>query len=1027
MSSNPFFDDAPPQRPAGPQRPTAPPPRRPRALLITGGILLVLFLSTSAFAAFWTERLWFSSIGFSSVFSTLLWTRVGLFLVFGALMALTVGGSMALAYRLRPGFRLNTPEQAGLDRYREALVPIRWYLLIGVALVMGAFAGSSAAGQWRTFLLWRNGTDFGSTDRWFKQDVGFYVFDLPWLHYVVDFLMAATLVSLLASALVHYLFGGIQFVTRRDRFSPAAQAQVSVLLGLFVLAKAADYWLERYDTLNASGSLIDGVTYTDVHAVIPARNIMAGIAVICALLFFVNLWRRTWTLPAVGLALMALSAVLLGLVWPGVVQRFQVTPSEGDKERPYIQANIDATQEAYDIQDVEESSYQGSVEVEEDQLRDDALAAGIRLVDPTLVSETFEQTQQIKGYYSVPDVLDVDRYVIDGQERDLVLAVRELNQDGLPASAQNWNNLHTVYTHGYGMIAAFGNQRDLANETQVVNRGDGGLAWAEEDIPPRGQLTELAAEEGKDDLNGTPGYRGQIYFGEQSPDYSIVGMPPNGRDIELDLPEGLDGAGAENYSTYDGAAGVDVGNVWRKLLYAVKFSEPSLFLSNRVHGNSRILYDRDPTLMVQKVAPWLTVDGDAFPAMVDGRIVWILDGYTSTDQYPQSAKDSVDAMTADSIGDDNQFRTLPTDEINYMRNAVKAVVDAYDGTVKLYEWDEEDPIMKAWQEAFPDTVLPKSEIPESLLEHMRYPEDLFKVQRYQLQQYHVSDANDWYQKNDAWQVPRDPNADESLQPPYRLSVSMPEENGDQAAPVFSLTSVYTPAQKQNLAAFLAVNADAADEENYGRMQLLALRGGAQVPGPGQISNNFAGDDAVKRALLSFTNDGSSQVQYGNLLTLPVGQGLMYVQPIYTIRTGGDGNYPQLRFVVVSFGDKVGFGSSLEEAINDILGERAGATSTGAGGTDDGSGNGGDADGQTTTGTLDSAVAAQLQLAVEQFREADRLQAEGDTAGWAAALESAQARVQRAEELAAQAASDAAAEETSGNGNGNGNGGGSANN
>lgn len=334
--------------------------------------------------------------------------------------------------------------------------------------------------------------------------------------------------------------------------------------------------------------------------------------------------------------------------------------------------------------------------------------------------------------------------------------------------------------------------------------------------------------------------------------------------------------------------------------------------------------------------------------------------------------------------------------------------------------------MTAWQEAFPDTVLPKSEIPESLLEHMRYPEDMFKVQRYQLQQYHVSDADDWYQKNDAWQVPRDPNADESLQPPYRLSVSMPEDDGSQAEPVFSLTSVYTPVQKQNLAAFLAVNADAADEENYGRMQLLALRGGAQVPGPGQISNNFAGDDAVKRALLSFTNDGSSRVQYGNLLTLPVGQGLMYVQPIYTIRTSGDGNYPQLRFVVVSFGDKVGFGSSLEEAINDILGDRAGGSNAGSGNTGDGNngngnGGGGGNSGGQTTGTLDSAVARQLQLAVEQFREADRLQAEGDTAGWAEALENAQARVQRAEELAAQSASDAAAEEGGGNGNGNGNG------
>ncbi|UAL28565.1 UPF0182 family protein [Nocardioides rotundus] len=1007
--SNPFFDDVPPRRPGGGRpAPPAAPSRRPRALLITVGVLLALFIGVTAFSSLWTERLWYGSIGFSSVFSTLIWTRVGLFLVFGALMALAVGGSMVVAYRLRPAFRPGGPDQLGLERYRDAVLPIRWVLLVGVSLLLGSFAGTSAAGNWRTYLLWRNGGSFGTRDQWFKKDAGFYVFDLPWYHFLTDFVMATAVVALLAAVLVHYLFGGIQFVTRNDRFSPGAQAQVSVLVAIFVLAKAVDYWLDRYDTLSASGGLIDGVTYTDEHAVIPAHNILAGIALICAVLFLVNLWRRNWMLPTVGVALLALSAILLGMVWPGVVQRFQVAPSEGDKEQPYIQANIDATRTAYDINDVEETSYRGSVEVEEDQLRDDALAAGIRLVDPKLVSETFEQTQQIKGYYSVPTVLDVDRYPIDGEQRDVVLAVRELNQAGLPESAQNWNNLRTVYTHGYGLIAAYGNQRDRTNDSQAVNRGDGGLAWAEEDIPPRGQLTELAGDEGFEDTNGKPGYRGQIYFGEQSPTYSIVGKRDGAQDIELDLPEGESGAGGENYSTYEGTGGVGVGSLWRKLLYAVKFSEPAIVLSSRVNENSKILYDREPTQMVRKAAPWLTVDGDPFPAMVDGKIVWIVDGYTSTDQYPQAAKDSVEDMTSDSLGNDTAFRTVPTDEINYMRNAVKAVVDAYDGSVTLYEWDEKDPILKAWEKAFPGTVRPKSSIPDSLLSHMRYPEDLFKVQRYQLQQYHVTSADDWYQKNDAWQIPRDPNSDTSLQPPYRLSVSMPNEDGSQGKPKFSLTSVYTPVDRANLAAFLAVNADAADEENYGRMQLLALRGGQQVPGPGQISNNFAGDDAVKAALLSFTNDGSSKVNYGNLLTLPVGQGLMYVQPIYTIRTGGEGNYPQLRFVVVSFGDKVGFGSSLEEAVNDILGE--------APGTGSGSGSGSDSGG-TPTGTLDSAVAAELQQAIRQFRRADRLQREGDTAGWAAALEQAQEHVQRAEELAAEAGARPDEDEGSGNGDG----------
>ncbi len=364
---------------------TAQPPRsgsgRSKALIITAIVLVLGFLGLSTFASLYTDRLWYDDGGFSEVFSTLFWTKAGLFLVFGLLMAAVVAANIYLAYRFRPFFRPNSPEQTGLDRYRDAVTPIRTWLVVGVSVVLGAFAGSSAIGEWRNYMLWRNGVDFGTKDAYFDKDISFYVFDLPWLHFVVDFTMAVLVVALIAAAVVHYLYGGIRLQTPRDRLSGAAQVQISVLLGLFVLAKAADYWLDRFDLVNDGGSQFTGMHYTSDNAMLPAKNILFGIALVCAVLFFINVWRRTWLLPSVGLALLAASAILLGLIWPGIVQQFQVKPSEADKEAPYIKSNIDATRAAYDLNDVEVEPFSDAT-VSKSLVALDAQTSSIPLVDP---------------------------------------------------------------------------------------------------------------------------------------------------------------------------------------------------------------------------------------------------------------------------------------------------------------------------------------------------------------------------------------------------------------------------------------------------------------------------------------------------------------------------------------------------------------------------------------------------------------------------------------------------------------------
>ena len=967
-----FFDDEPeePRRPMPVRRDS----RRPRPLVLTIIVMALLLIGFSLFAGIWTDKLWFGSLGYGEVFTTLVWTKIGMFLVFGAVMALAVGGNLWIAYRLRPVFRATTPDQANLDRYREVITPIRRILVIAVSLVFALFAGGSASGKWRIFLLWEHRQSFGKTDPYFHKDIGFYVFTLPWLHYLVDFLITALIIGLIGAVLVHYVYGGIRLQARTGKVSGPAQAQISVLLGVLVLLKGADYYLDRFDLTSAGGGLVTGMTYSRDHATLPAKNILMAIAVICALLFFANVVRRTWTLPAVGLALFALSAVLMGMIWPAIVQQFQVKPSEPDKEASYIEKNITATRAAYGLDDTTVTPYTAKTKLDAQQLAADAASLpGIRLLDPSVVSSTFDQLQQLRGYYSVPSVLDVDRYQIDGRERDLVVAARELHQEGLPDGQKNWANLHTVYTHGYGMIAAYGNQRDAADKAVTDNNGE--PVWAEKELPPEGVLTEA---------NPPAGYRSQIYFGENSPKYSIVGKPAGGKDIELDVPQGTGDAGSSKTSTYDGADGVGVGSLFRKALYAVKFGDSKIVLSSRVHGNSKVLYNRSPRERLQKVAPWLTVDNDALPAVVDGKIVWILDGYTTTDRYPLSEKKSFQEMTSDAINPRTAYATLPTDQINYMRNAVKATVDAYDGTVTLYEWDADDPILKAWEGAFPGVVKPRSDIPDDLLAHFRYPEDLFKVQRSLLAQYHVQNPKTFYEGNDQWEIPEDPNFPTRKQPAYRLSVA----TATGSDPVFSLTSVFVPTKKQNLSAFVSVGADAADPSTYGKFQILRLPDTNQVSGPSQIASKFSSDPAVAAAVRNFKQN-DAKVEYGNLLTLPVGGGLLYVQPLYTVRQSGAGTYPTLQFVLVSFGDRVGIAPTLADALAKVTGTPATPETPGTENppTTEPPANGG--------GNLPTTALHLLQRADLQFQRADEALKAGDLQGYADAVAKGRKLVERA--------------------------------
>ena len=895
-----------------------------RVLVPTLITLAALLFLGSIFTSVWTDRLWFKSVGYSDVYQNLLVTRIGMFAFFGLLFGAVVIGNLYLAHRFRP----ENPSMRRDDpafRYRTALNPILKPVTLVVGLIVVAFAGSVGASRWETFKLWWNGTSFGQDDAQFGRDIGFYIFDYPWWRFLTSYSFAMIVVTVLGVVFVHYVYGGIRMQGRGPKFTRAAQVHLSILVGLGIATRAVSYWLDRFGYVIGNSGLIDGVGFTDDNARIPAKNILIGVAIVCALLFFAAVFIRSWVLPALGLGMLVLSSVLLGGIWPAVMQAFQVNPSEPDKEGPYIARNIDATRDAFNLSDSESQPYTASTQLTPTELTASAEErVSTRLLDPTLISDAFQQLQQVRGYYTVPDTLDVDRYQIGDDEipQDIIIAARELDLNGLPDTQRNWANDHTVYTHGYGVIAARGNQRGPQGEP----------VWVEKDIPPVGELN----------ITTPP----RIYFGENSPDYSIVGRPEGSEAIEVDVPRGSsnDAEGGQanaSANTYDGEGGVPVGNLFNKALYAFKFAEPNIVLSNRVNDASKILYDRSPRDRVKKVAPWLTVDGDTFPAVVNGRVVWIVDGYTTSNAYPYSESRSLREATADTLTQNRAQAALPTDEINYMRNSVKAVVDAYDGTVELYQWDTEDPILKTWMKTFPGTVLPKSDIDDSLMSHLRYPVDLFKVQRDVLSRYHVTDEQTFYEDGERWRVPGDPTLGRNaatLQPPYYLSIARPGAD----EPNFSLTSVFLPNSRQNLASFVSVNAEATSED-YGTMQILELPSNTQVPGPSQIANDFQTDRGVTQALLQFEQSEEARILRGNLLTLPVGDGLLYVQPVYIQRSADVGTYPVLQFVAVSFGEAVGFGQTLDEALRVAVGlEGADTTDTTGDGTDSGGDTGDDA-------------------------------------------------------------------------------------
>ncbi|GDZ34574.1 UPF0182 protein [Bifidobacteriaceae bacterium MCC02031] len=1022
--------------PKGPSRPRiARRPNRPRKGASRGnkiliGIVLALAIVVGLFfalAQFITDVMWYDQLGFQSVIWTQLGTRIGLWIAYALLLAGVSFISATLAIRARPDAADGSTIRVKGDTIEIGKgVSSRNARRVAVVVspIVGLIFGAQFNSNWSEILLMFNAQSFGTTDPQFGLDNGFYVFVLPGLRLIMSAVSLLLLAGIIFSVITHVLMGGIRItmpVNGRGLFNitKRARRQIGIWLMLNMFAWAANQVVGVFSTLTTEGSRITGATYTTVNATIPVTFVMAAITVILGVVLGIWIMKshalegqapiavrasealKAWKVPTVAIASAVVVSLVLTVAWPMLLQRFRVNPNAQEMESTYIQRNIDATRVAYGLNKVKTEQYKATTEGEAGALADSAEStAQIRLLDPQIVSPTFKQLQQSKQYYTFADTLSVDKYEVDGVSQDTVIAARELDLDGL--DNRNWVNDHTVYTHGYGVVAAYGNK--------VTS--DGQPKFFESGIPTQGKLTDSEQ------------YEPRIYFSPNASEYSIVGAPDGTKSWEFDYPTGSEGA----TNTFKGDGGPKIGNIFSRLLYAIRFGSDQILFSDRVNANSQILYDRSPKERVAKVAPYLTLDGRVYPAVVDGRVKWIVDGYTTSDAYPYSQMTDLGDATKDSTTETSSTVTgLNSQNANYIRNSVKATVDAYDGSVDLYVWDESDPVIKAWEQIFPGQYHQLSEISGDLMSHLRYPESLFKVQRELLAKYHVSSANQFFSGEDFWQTPVDPTESQQaqqrdiLQPPYYLTL----QTGGSNEPVFSLTSSYIPAgssTREILTGFLSVDSDAGNEKgkigsNYGTIRLQELPKDSNVPGPGQAQNNFNASADVSKEL-NLLESGSTNVQRGNLLTLPLGGGLVYVQPVY-VKSSGSTSFPLLKKVLVAFGDQVGFANTLDEALDQVFGGNSGASAgdaenveggTSSGKTDgktDSSGQQGDASqggstdsstGNDTSGTASGDLKNALNDAAQAMKDSDAAMKKGDWSAYGEAQKKLQEALNKAIEL-----------------------------
>lgn len=952
------------------------PQRRPVSrvgLVVTAFVLLVIITSLRTIAVFYTDYLWFQEVGFSSVWRTTLLTKIGLSAAFTAIFFVMMFLNLAIADRLAPKFRPYGPEDEIVERYRQIIGPHAGKLRIGVALLFALIAGLGASSQYEDWILFRSSVDFGVEDPQFGRDIGFFVFRLPFLSYAAQWAFVALVIVLIVTAAAHYLNGGIRVNAPLERVTAQVKAHLSVLLGGIALVRAVGYYLQRFELNFSDRGVVAGAGYTDVNARLPATQLLIGISVFSALLFLFNIRQRGWRLPGIAIGLWALVSVVVASIYPAIIQSVRVGPNELELEREFIGRNIKATREAMNIGGVEETPFNYDEDLTAAELTaNGASVRNVRLWDPNALRATYAKLQEIRQYYQFADV-DIDRYTLDGEERQVVLSVRGLKPSDIPG--ESWTREHLQYTHGYGAVASAANAVDEDGLPRFIVR----------DLPPRG---DIKIDEPR------------VYFGEELPGYAIA----NSKQAEIDYQTAEGEDVTSNYASKTG--GVALSSSMRRFAFFLRFNDVNLLISEQVTPKSRVIFNRDIATRVRAAAPFLKFDSDPYPVISEGRIVWIYDAYTTTSRYPYAEPANVEGLRSGS-GLDSRF--------NYVRNSVKVVIDAYDGTMTYYLWDEDDPIARAYDKAFPSLFTPGSQMPDELREHVRYPEDLFRVQANAYGRYHVTRPDSFYQGNDAWDVAQDPgtgrvsrtidttpttsgntpitgsgapkrNQSLRIEPTYLL-LRLP--GAEKAS--FVILQPFVPTSRNdeqiNLTAFLV---GSSDPENYGELQSYVLPRGEQIDGPLVVNSAIQAEPEISRELSLLDNRGSQAI-FGQVQVIPIENSLLYVRPLYV--TAEQTQLFEMRRVIVVFGGRAVMKPTLREALIDLFGaapdtleEEKDETPTDPGGEEDPP--------PVDTG---GDIAELLEQADEAFAAAEAALRSGDLAEFERKVEEGREYVRRARE------------------------------
>lgn len=879
-------------------------------------VVAALFLGSSLRGAadFATEYLWFRSLDERGVWSAVLGAKVVLAVLFSAVAFVILLVNLWIADRSAPMFSLATTEDEVVLKYHELFGHRRRTVRVVVAAVLGVIVGSGASSQWNNWILFTNRVAFGKADATYHTDIGFYVFRLPFLQYVVAWLFAALLVAVVVTLIANYFNGSIQVqpstsLTLGDRVASSVKVHVSILLAVMALVKTAQYWLARYQLVFSTRGAVDGSLYTDSNVELKALYLLLMISVFACVLFLVNIWRRGWALPVMAVGLWAVVSIVAGVAVPSFVQRFRVEPSESTMEQTYLKHNITATRDSFGLADVDVKTFDNDGTIDAEALNDNAATVqNVRLWDPSVMREVYNRLQGIRSFYEVGDP-DIDRYLIDGSLTQVLTSNRNLDSSALPN--KGWESSHLAYTHGYGNVMA---------ATNATDRGQ--PVFTNEEIPVRSSTADTEVSQ--------PG----TYFGEGMDGYVIT----NSKRKEIDY---TDSEGNTKFTTYDGADGITMGSglsgLVKKTAFALRFADVNPLISSNVVAGSKVHLYRDVAERVRHLAPFLDFDSDPYVVVRDdGRLQYVIDGYTTTSRYPNAQRAATSGLPSGS-GLNKRF--------NYVRNSVKAVVDSYDGTVTLYIVDDSDPLIRAYAKAFPSLFTSGDEVPADLAAHFRYPEDLFRVQTQMYGRYHLTDPQGFYTQENAWEVSADPNkaglsgaatgtvdangnsVSTSANPmdPYYLLMRLPGDTDES----FVLLRPFVPSQsgvnsKQLLTGFMTAD---SDPDQYGKLTVYQLPANNLPSGPYNIAAQMMQDKKVSttQSLLCNTSEsrGGSECEYGNLLLIPVDQSLLYVRPWYVKAAGN--SIPELVQVIVGYQDasgatRVAVESTFRGALVDLFGD-----------------------------------------------------------------------------------------------------------